>query len=92
VKARGTIVSAAPGRDAEFVSRFFAPAVGVPEDPVTGSAHCTLAPYWAALLGREAIVGAQLSARGGRVAVRLADGRVRLSGRAITVVRGTLAD
>lgn len=73
-----------------FVSRFFAPAVGIPEDPVTGSAHCCLGPYWGAKLGRIELVGHQLSARGGRVLVRVADQRVYLTGQAVTVLRGTL--
>jgi PhzF family phenazine biosynthesis protein len=91
VKARGTIVTApADGTDADFVSRFFAPASGVDEDPVTGSAHCALAPFWAGRLGRLQLVGVQLSARGGTVHVELAGDRVLLGGRAVTVVRGTL--
>lgn len=79
----------APGADeADFVSRFFAPWVGVPEDPVSGVAHTALAPYWAQLLGREELVGRQLSAREGLVKVRVRDGSVQLSGRAVTVARG----
>jgi PhzF family phenazine biosynthesis protein len=91
VAARGVIVTA-PGDadDHDFVSRFFAPAVGVDEDPVTGSAHCALAPYWAARLGRDTLVGYQASARGGHVRVRVAGERVRLGGRATTVMRGAL--
>src|ERR687887_1556290 len=80
VDTRGTTVTArasTPGFD--FVSRFFAPAVGVDEDPVTGSAHCTLAPFWAGRLGRDELVGYQASARGGVVGVRLAGDRVQLS-------------
>ncbi|PSQ98494.1 MAG: oxidoreductase [Bacteroidetes bacterium SW_11_64_17] len=95
-EARGVIVTAPAPDDADdvdFVSRFFAPGVGVPEDPVTGSAHCTLGPYWAARTGRTALIGRQISARGGTVRVRLdspdAD-RVTLAGRATTVVRGRL--
>lgn len=93
VQARGVIVTArasTPGFD--FVSRFFAPAVGVDEDPVTGSAHCVLAPYWAETLGRDELVGYQASRRGGTVRVRAAGDRVHLGGRAITVMRGELAD
>jgi len=67
------------------VSRVFAPAVGIPEDPVTGSAHCTLAPYWADRLGRNDLVGEQASARGGIVRMRVAGDRVILGGRAVTV-------
>ena len=90
--ARGVIVTAAadPGADHEFVSRFFAPRVGVGEDPVTGSAHCALAPFWAARLGRTVLTGVQRSARGGRVGVEVVDDRVRLHGKAVTVLDGTL--
>lgn len=92
--ARGVILTsrADPGEGYHFVSRFFAPAIGVPEDPVTGSAHCTLAPYWGGTLGLDEMVGRQVSARGGEVRVRLdaAGGRVRLTGRAVTVLRGEL--
>ncbi|MFL6077930.1 MAG: PhzF family phenazine biosynthesis protein [Mycobacteriales bacterium] len=88
---RGVIVTAAADRPGvDFVSRFFAPAVGVPEDPVTGSAHCALGPYWAARLGRSALVGQQLSERGGTVAVVTKRSRVTLSGNAVTVLRGEL--
>jgi PhzF family phenazine biosynthesis protein len=76
--------------EADFVSRFFAPAVGVAEDPVTGSAHCTLAPYWGERLGRTALTGYQASARGGTVLMRLAGDRVILTGHAVTVLRGEL--
>ncbi len=72
------------------MSRFFAPSVGVPEDPVTGSAHCTLAPWWAAKLGRTEMRGWQASARGGEVRVRVAGDRVFLGGRAVTVWDGEL--
>jgi len=85
---RGTIVtarSADPGFD--FVSRFFAPAVGVNEDPVTGSAHCCLTPYWAGKLGKIEMTAYQASARGGIVRVRLAGERVLLSGQAVTVMK-----
>ncbi|GAA4977939.1 PhzF family phenazine biosynthesis protein [Nonomuraea thailandensis] len=89
VDARGVIVTA-PGTETDFVSRFFAPRVGVPEDPVTGSAHCALSPYWSARLGRLTLVGAQLSPRGGLVHVTHAGDRVHLTGRAVTVLSGTL--
>jgi PhzF family phenazine biosynthesis protein len=88
---RGVIVTArsfSPERD--FVSRFFAPGVGVDEDPVTGSAHCALAPYWAAKLGKPALVGYQASASGGAVQCTLAGDRVVLGGTAITVLRAKL--
>ena len=91
IPARGVIVTApSDTAGADFLSRFFAPQVGVDEDPVTGSAHCALAPYWALRLGRNRLVGWQLSARGGVVGVEVAGDRVRLSGRAATVVRGRL--
>lgn len=92
VQARGVIVTARASREgADFVSRFFAPRAGVNEDPVTGSAHCVLAPYWAAKLGRAELTGYQASRRGGHVRVRAAGDRVHLGGRAITVMRGELA-
>jgi PhzF family phenazine biosynthesis protein len=87
---RGLIVTARARKEHDFVSRFFAPAVGVAEDPVTGSAHCALAPYWAAKLGKTELVGWQASQRGGEVRVRMAGERVLLGGRALTVLRGEL--
>jgi PhzF family phenazine biosynthesis protein len=93
VDARGVIVTARGGEGGhDFVSRFFAPRVGVPEDPVTGSAHCVLAPFWAARLGRDELTGFQASRRGGVVRVRVAGDRVILAGQAVTVMRGELAD
>ncbi len=90
--ARGLIVTAAGGRDgADATSRYFAPAVGIAEDPVTGSAHCTLGPYWAARLGRDDLVCHQASARGGVVRVGVRGDRVELGGRAVTVLEGALA-
>ena len=92
VQARGVIVTARgdePGFD--FVSRFFAPAVGVNEDPVTGSAHAALGPYWKGRIGKDALLAYQASARGGVVRVRVAGERVRLAGQAVTVLRGELA-
>lgn len=92
IHARGAIVTSrasTPGFD--FVSRFFAPASGIDEDPVTGSAHCALAPYWAQRLGKNEFVAYQASPRGGVVYVTLDGDRVRLGGRAITVFRGELA-
>jgi PhzF family phenazine biosynthesis protein len=87
---RGVIVTARSRGRVHFVSRFFAPAVGVPEDPVTGSAHCALAPFWAQRLGRTRLLGHQASARGGDVEVELAGDRVLLRGEAVTTVRGEL--
>ncbi|MEV8611185.1 PhzF family phenazine biosynthesis protein [Amycolatopsis sp. NPDC051373] len=78
------------GDNADFVSRFFGPGVGVDEDPVTGSAHCALAPYWARKLGRKDLTGHQISRRGGIVKTELDSDRVRISGRAVTVVSGEL--
>lgn len=88
----GYICTARAGADKpyDFVLRYFAPAVGVPEDPVTGSAFCCLGPYWALRLGRPDLVGRQVSRRGGTVRVHTTDARVRLGGRAITVVQGAL--
>jgi PhzF family phenazine biosynthesis protein len=91
VPARGVVVTAAadePGVD--FVSRFFGPAVGIDEDPVTGSAHCALGPHWASRLGRTDLVGRQVSARTGTVRVRVGPDRVALAGRAVTVLSGSL--
>ncbi len=91
IPARGVIVtSRSPSPNYDFVSRFFAPQVGVNEDPVTGSAHCTLAPYWSKKLGKDEMVGYQASARGGVVRVRVSGARVYLGGQAVTVLRGEL--
>ncbi|HUR95375.1 MAG TPA: PhzF family phenazine biosynthesis protein [Gemmatimonadales bacterium] len=88
---RGVIVTArASSADLDFVSRFFAPAAGIPEDPVTGSAHCALAPFWSARLGRSTLRAYQASERGGVVLVELAGDRVRLGGHAVTTLRGEL--
>ncbi len=93
LSARGFIVtSPATSEGYDFVSRYFAPSVGIDEDPVTGSAHCCLGPFWGARLGKEEMVGYQASARGGVVRVRLAGERVRISGRAVTVMRGELIE
>ncbi len=89
---RGVIITApADGPEFDFVSRFFAPAVGIDEDPVTGSAHCCLGPFWAKRLGKLELAGFQASKRGGAVFVRVGDSRVALGGRAVTVLRGELA-
>jgi len=88
---RGVIVtSRADSAGYDFVSRFFAPGSGVPEDPVTGSAHCALGPYWQSRLGKSDFVAYQASPRGGGVRVRVAGDRVKLGGRAVTVLRGEL--
>lgn len=89
--ARGVIVTARSDDPAfDFVSRFFAPLLGINEDPVTGSAHCTLAPYWEAKLGRARLKGYQASARGGVVVCERCGERVLLRGQAVTVFRGEL--
>ena len=90
----GAIVVTAPadpGREYDFVSRVFAPNLGIPEDPVTGSAHTVAGPFWAQRLGRTALVGLQASSRPGLVGVEVNDGRVTISGRAITVFAGELS-
>lgn len=84
------VTSRAAAPDVDFVSRFFAPASGIDEDPVTGSAHCRLAPYWGARLGKQEMVAHQVSARGGVMRVRTRGARVDLIGQAVTVLRGTL--
>lgn len=90
--ARGVIVTSRSQDPVfDFVSRFFAPAAGVPEDPVTGSAHCCLGPYWSERLGKRDLVGYQASARGGSVRVGVRGDRVHLGGRAITTMRGQLS-
>jgi PhzF family phenazine biosynthesis protein len=85
------IVTAAGDPDAcDFVSRFFAPSLGIDEDPVTGSAHCSLAPFWADRLGRSELVGHQVSRRGGVIKVRVKGERVDILGQALTVLEGNL--
>lgn len=92
IPTRGVMVTArSETAGYDFISRFFAPSAGLDEDPVTGSAHCCLAPFWAARLGKEHLVGYQASARGGAVRARPAGGRVLLAGQAVTVLRGQLA-
>ena len=87
--ARGLIVTA-EAKDFDFVSRYFAPAYGIPEDPVTGSAHCALGPYWQSKLGREQLTAFQASRRGGVVRVQVIGARVELGGQAVTVAEGKL--
>jgi PhzF family phenazine biosynthesis protein len=92
IEARGFIAtSRSSSPDFDFVSRFFGPGVGIDEDPVTGSSHCCLGPFWSARLGKDELIGRQVSTRGGVVRVRLAGDRVRLGGQAVTVMRGELA-
>lgn len=80
----------APGRECDFVSRFFAPGAGIPEDPVTGSAHCSLIPYWAERLGKKELYARQLSERGGELFCKDQGGRVAIGGRAVTYLAGTI--
>lgn len=80
----------APGDTADFVSRFFAPSYGIPEDPVTGSTHCSLAPYWARKLGKTSLHARQLSERGGELWCEVKSGRVILKGNAVLTLRGEL--
>lgn len=89
--ARGITVTSASKSDAyDLVSRFFAPRIGIAEDPVTGSAHCGLAPFWAERLGRTQLKAFQASARGGELELELSGGRVLIAGQAVTVVKGSL--
>jgi PhzF family phenazine biosynthesis protein len=88
---RFAVIVTAPGSDGiDFVSRFFAPSRGVPEDPVTGSAHCTLIPYWAERLGKSRFEARQLSRRGGRLSCGLNGDRVTIAGRAVLYLEGTI--
>jgi predicted PhzF superfamily epimerase YddE/YHI9 len=87
---RFAFIATARGEDCDFVSRFFAPAKGIPEDPVTGSAHCTLIPYWAAKLGKTTLEARQVSRRGGELFCRLAEDRVEIGGSARLFLRGRI--
>ena len=82
------IMVTAPGKEVDFVSRFFAPRAGVLEDPVTGSAHCTLIPYWAARLGKQKLVAWQLSKRGGELFCEDLGDRVKIGGKAVLYLEG----
>lgn len=84
------VIATAPGDELDFVSRFFAPAAGIDEDPVTGSAHCTLTPFWAERLGKNELKARQISARGGDVGCRLEGERVVLTGRAVLYMAGEI--
>ena len=83
-------IATAPGQDCDFVSRFFAPRAGVNEDPVTGSAHCTLVPYWAQRLGKTQLHARQVSARGGELFCELRGDRVGIAGHAVLYLRGEI--
>jgi PhzF family phenazine biosynthesis protein len=84
------VIATAPGSDCDFVSRFFGPAVGVPEDPVTGSAHCTLVPYWSKRLGRLRLFARQVSSRGGELWCEERGARVSIAGHAALYLTGTI--
>jgi len=93
VDTRGVIITAPAARDdLDFVSRFFAPRYGIDEDPVTGSAHCCLTPFWASRLAKMQLTARQLSARGGDLDVELAGERVKLRGTCVTTLRGSLTE
>ena len=83
-------IASAPGEEEDFVSRFFAPNVGIPEDPVTGSAHCILVPYWARRLGKDRLLARQISRRGGELHCTLKGDRLDIAGRAVLYLRGTI--
>src|SRR5262249_53594566 len=87
---RFAVIATAPGRDCDFVSRFFAPAQGIPEDPVTGSAHCTLIPYWSERLGKTSLFAQQLSSRGGELWCEHHGDRVRIGGHAVKFLEGEI--
>ena len=89
LELRGVVVTA-PGENVDFVSRFFAPKLGIPEDPVTGSAHCELAPYWAEKLGKPILNARQISKRGGDLTCEVKGNRVSLAGRAVTFMTGEI--
>jgi PhzF family phenazine biosynthesis protein len=84
------VIATAPGDGCDFVSRFFAPAVGIPEDPVTGSAHCVLTPFWAARLAKKTLHARQLSARGGELFCEALGERVGISGQAVLYLEGSI--
>ncbi len=86
---RGVIVSA-PGNDVDFVSRFFAPQCGIPEDPVTGSAHTTMTPYWSKVLGKTKLTAKQLSSRGGYLRCENLGERIKISGKAVSYLKGEI--
>ena len=84
------VIATAPGENVDFVSRFFAPSHGIPEDPVTGSAHCELIPYWAARLGKSKLFARQISKRGGYIYCSYLGDRVEIGGKAVTFLRGEI--
>lgn len=84
------VLATAPGKEVDFVSRFFAPKVGIPEDPVTGSAHCSLTPFWAKRLGKKILTARQISSRGGDLLCEERNDRVIISGSAVEYLRGEI--
>jgi predicted PhzF superfamily epimerase YddE/YHI9 len=84
------VIATAPGGDCDFVSRFFVPSLGIPEDPVTGSAHCTLVPYWSKRLGKTRLFARQVSARGGELWCEDRGERVSIAGRCVKYLEGTI--
>lgn len=84
------VIATAPGREVDFVSRFFAPKAGLAEDPVTGSSHCTLIPFWAQRLGKKILRAKQVSARGGELFCEALGDRVKIAGHAVTYLQGTI--
>jgi predicted PhzF superfamily epimerase YddE/YHI9 len=84
------VIATAPGENVDFVSRFFAPRAGIPEDPVTGSAHCILVPYWGKRLGKKKLTARQVSPRGGELFCEEAGERVKIGGRAVTYMTGEI--
>ena len=87
----GGVIVTAPGKEVDFVSRFFTPQASIFEDPVTGSAHCSLIPYWGKRLGKESMVALQLSARGGKLYCKDLGERVLISGEAVTYMEGHIS-
>ena len=88
---RFAVIVTAPGRDADFVSRFFAPGAGIDEDPVTGSAHCTLIPYWSRRLGNNRLFARQVSARGGELWCEDMGERVKIAGHTAVFLQGEIS-
>ena len=85
-----SVAITAPGKSEDFVSRYFAPSYGIPEDHVTGSLHCGLTPYWSRRLGKTRLTARQISARGGELICEMAEDRVHITGKAILTMQGTL--
>jgi predicted PhzF superfamily epimerase YddE/YHI9 len=84
------VIVTAEGDDSDFVSRMFAPRIGIPEDPVTGAIHCSLTPYWAEKLGKDKLFARQVSKRGGELFCELAGDRVKIGGHAVTYMKGEI--